>query len=72
MDSLSITHTGIGRSLLFYVPDLPNGLSFDQMVGFSLVHSLLGFLGCESWVRLSLYLIVYPVYSVYCMCAVTG
>ena len=29
-----------------------NGLSFEQMVGFSLIHSLLGFLGCESWVRL--------------------
>ena len=33
-----------------YVPDLSSGLSFVWMVGFSLVHSLLGFLGCESWV----------------------
>ena len=30
-----------------------SGLFLEQMVGFSLMHSLLGFLGCESWVRLN-------------------
>ena len=39
---------GIGYHHLFDVPELSSGLSFEQMVGFSLVHSLLGFLGCES------------------------
>ena len=39
--------------LLSNVPELSSGLSFEQMVGFSFVHSLLGFLGCESWVRLT-------------------
>ena len=29
------------------MPDLCSGLSFEQMVVFSLVHGLLGFLGCE-------------------------
>ena len=44
---------GIGHCLLFGVPELSSGLSFEQMVGFSLMHSVLGFLGCESWVRLN-------------------
>ena len=44
---------GIGHHLVFDVPDLSSGLSFEQMVGFSLVHSLLGFLSSESWVRLN-------------------
>ena len=35
------------------VPELSSDLSFEQMVGFSLVHSSLGFLGCESWKRLN-------------------
>ena len=42
-----------GHRFLFGVPELSSGLSFQQMVGFSLVHSLLGFLSCESWVRLN-------------------
>ena len=50
---MSVTHMGIGHRLLFEVPDLSSVLSFEQMAGFSLVHSLLGFLGCESWVRLN-------------------
>ena len=50
--SLSITHTGIGRCILFEVPDLSSGLSFEQMVGFGLVHNLLGILGCGNWMRL--------------------
>ena len=37
---------GIGHRLLFDVPELSSGLSLEQMAGFSLVHSLLGFLGC--------------------------
>ena len=44
---------GIGHRLLFDAPELSSGLSLEQMVGFSLVHSLLGFLGCESCVRLN-------------------
>ena len=44
---------GIGYHLLFDAPDLSSGLSLEHMVGFSLVHSLLGFLCCESWVRLN-------------------
>ena len=44
---------GIGHRLLFDAPELLSGLSLEQMVGFSLVHSLLGFLGCESWARLN-------------------
>ena len=44
---------GIGHHLLFDVPYLSSGLSSEQMVGFRLVHSLPGFLGCESWVRLN-------------------
>ena len=44
---------GIGHCLLFDVPELSSGLSLEQMLGFSLVHSLLGFLCCESWVRLN-------------------
>ena len=43
----------ISHCLLFDVPELSSGLSFEQMVAFSLVHSLLGFLGRESWVRLN-------------------
>ena len=43
----------IGHCLLFDAPELFSGLSLEQMVGFSLVHSLHGFLGCESWVRLN-------------------
>ena len=47
-------HTGIGfLLLLFDVLDLSSGLSFEHVMGFSLVHSLLGFLGCEIWVRLN-------------------
>ena len=52
-DNLSVTHMGIGHHLLFDVPDLSSGLSFEQVVGFNLVHSLLSFLGCENWVRLN-------------------
>ena len=44
---------GIGHRLLFDVLELSSGVSFEQMVGFCLVHSLLGFLGCESWVKLN-------------------
>ena len=32
---------------------LSSGLSLEQIVGLSLVHSSLCFLGCESWVRLN-------------------
>ena len=41
---------GVGSSSFWCttVPDLTSYLSFEQMVGFSLVPSLLGFLGCES------------------------
>ena len=46
--SLSVTHKGIGHLLLFDISELSSGLSFAQMVGFSLVHGSLGFLGCES------------------------
>ena len=49
---LSLTW-GIGHRLLFDAPDLSSGLSLEQIVGFSLVHSLLGFLCCESWERLN-------------------
>ena len=48
-----LLYLGIGHCLIFDVPDLSSGLSFEQMVEFSLVHSLLGFLGCESWRRLN-------------------
>ena len=51
--SMSVTHAVIGHQHLFDVPELSSGLSFEQMVGFSLVHILLGFLGRESWVRLN-------------------
>ena len=52
--SWSITHLGDYWSLSSVVaPDLSSGLSLEQVVGFSFVHSLLGFLGCESWVRLN-------------------
>ena len=44
---------GIGHCLLFDTPELSSGLSLAQIVGFSLVHSSLGFLDCESWVRLN-------------------
>ena len=44
---------GIGHRLLFDAPELSSGLSLEQIFGFSLVHSLLAFLGCESWVRLN-------------------
>ena len=44
---------GIGHCLLFDAPHLSSGLSLGQMVGFRLVHSLPGFLGCENWVRLN-------------------
>ena len=44
---------GISHCLLFDTPELSSGLSLEQIVGFSLVHSSLGFLGCESWVRLN-------------------
>ena len=43
---------GIGRRFLFEAPELSSGLSLEQMVGFSLVHSSLEFLCCESWVKL--------------------
>ena len=45
--------SGIGHCLPCDTPELSSGLSSKQMVGFSLVHSLLGFLGCERWVRLN-------------------
>ena len=38
---------GIGHCLLFDTPELSSGLSVEQIVGFSLIHSSLGFLGCE-------------------------
>ena len=44
---------GIGNCLQFDTPDLSSSLSLEQIVGFSLMHSSLGFLGCESWVRLN-------------------
>ena len=44
---------GIDHRLLFDALELSSGLSFEKMVGFSLVHSLLGFVGCESWVMLN-------------------
>ena len=47
--SLSVAHTRIGHYFLFGVADLSRGLSLEQMVGFSLVHSLLSFPGCKSW-----------------------
>ena len=40
-------------SLLFDTPYLSSGLSLEQIVGLSLVHSSLCFLGCESWARLN-------------------
>ena len=48
-----LTHTAIGHHLLFDVPDLSSSLSFEQVIGFSLMHSLFCFLGCQSWVRLN-------------------
>ena len=36
---LSITNLGIGHRILFDTPELSSGLSLEQMVGFSLVHS---------------------------------
>ena len=44
---------GIDHCLLFDALDLSSGLCLEQMVRFSLVHSLFGFLGCERWVRLN-------------------
>ena len=44
---------GIGHCLLFDTPYLSSGLPLEQIVGLSLVHSSLCFLGCESWVRLN-------------------
>ena len=43
---------GDRHHLLFGVLDLSSGLSFDQMVGFGLVH-------IGSWVRINYYLIIY-------------
>ena len=43
----------VGFGLLFDILELFSGLSFEQLVGFNLVHSLLCFLGRESWVRLN-------------------
>ena len=44
---------GIGHCLLFDTPYLSSGLSLEQIVGLSLVHGSLCFLGCERWVRLN-------------------
>ena len=44
---------GIGHCFPFDTPELSSGLSSEQTIGFSLVHSLHGFLGCQSWVRLN-------------------
>ena len=49
----SLSICGIGRCLLFNTPELSRSLSLEQIVGFNLVHSSLGFEGCESWVSLS-------------------
>ena len=49
-----------GLVIVFYfdTPYLSSGLSLEQIVGLSLVHSSLCFLGCESWVRLNYYLFI--------------
>ena len=49
---------------VFDVPDLSSGLSFVQIVRLTLVHSFLGFLGSESWLRLNEYQVDYPVYYI--------